>query len=103
LETATGIFFVKFKFEDLPPQAQDITYDLSDDEVALLNLFAADGEIALGFDPDCHFYNNGITFFYETTQETTNVPEPASLVMMATAAVSMGAAGIKLRRRTHKK
>ena len=86
-------------YEDLPAYSQDITYTFSADEIALLNAFAADGEIALGFDPDCHFYNDGVTFTYETYTPSGNIPEPASLAMIAAAAVSTGAF-VRLRRRT---
>jgi len=44
-----------------------------------------DGLFALGFDPDCHFYNSGITLKLWTTETPTDViPEPATLMLFGT-------------------
>jgi hypothetical protein len=37
------------------------------DLVALKNYISTGHDIALGFDPDCHFFNNGITFSIQST------------------------------------
>jgi len=44
-------------YEDLGDDAQDLLYVFSQDELDALNDYLADGDMALGFDPDCHFYN----------------------------------------------
>jgi hypothetical protein len=53
------------------------------------------GDLAFGFDPDCHFWNNGITFTYTTTP----TPEPAAMALLGS-----GLAGLsyfqRRRRRT---
>jgi hypothetical protein len=54
-----------------------------------------DANIAFGLDPDCHFWNNGITFTLTTTP--TSVPEPTTLALLGT-----GLAGFYLRRRRNK-
>lgn len=42
--------------------AETWTYSFSTAELAKLNEYMADGTIAFGFDPDCHYFNDGITF-----------------------------------------
>jgi hypothetical protein len=44
------------------------------------------GAISIAFDPDCHFYNDGISFTMVTGNQVggTAVPEPASLMLLGT-------------------
>ena len=79
-------------YVNLPSYPKNLTYTFSDSEVDALNLYAADGLFALGFDPDCHFYNCGVKLEIETA--LTAVPEPATLGLLA-----LGAVGVLLRRR----
>lgn len=61
-------------WQNLPASAQDITYNFDANEVQAFNAYAADGNFGLGFDPDCHFYNDGVCL----TVTTAPVPEPAT-------------------------
>ena len=49
--------------------------------------YAQGGIFGLGFDPDCHFYNHGITLTLLTSDKPTSspdVPEPATLMLFGT-------------------
>jgi hypothetical protein len=60
----------------------DWTYNFTGAQVlALKNYIANGGDIALGLDPDCHFFNQGVTLTL-TTGPLSTVPEPASLTLM---------------------
>ena len=71
----------------------DLTMNLNAQGVALLNKYAADGKFGFGFDPDCHYFNDGVS----VTVKTAPVPEPASLATLA-----IGGAAL-IRRRRQKK
>ena len=87
-------------YEDLGDDAQDLLYVFSQDELDALNDYLADGDMALGFDPDCHFYNDYIEFCVETA----HVPEPSTAAMFSIGTVVFGLAfvGRKLHARSRK-
>jgi len=64
----------------------NFVYNFSPGELTTLANFIANGnDIALGFAPDCHMWNNGITFSITTTvngQQGGAVPEPATLTLL---------------------
>jgi PEP-CTERM motif len=61
--------------------------------MTLRNFIASGGDVAIGLDPDCHFFLSGITLNL-TTGPVPAVPEPASLTLMG-----LGLAGWYRRRR----
>ncbi|HEX3558007.1 MAG TPA: PEP-CTERM sorting domain-containing protein [Pyrinomonadaceae bacterium] len=64
---------------------------------ALISYLSNDGKFALGFDPDCHFFNNGISLQIFTAPAQTT-PEPATLALLGT-----GLAGLYARKRRQQK
>jgi len=75
----------------------DFVFDVQD--VVDLAAWSADGNWALGIDPDCHYWNSGITLTINTRATPQNpIPEPMSLVL---GAVGMGCMSAlrRLRRR----
>ncbi len=88
----TADTFLKDKtFSDHPTT---YTYTFTGSQITALEQYLAHGEdIALGFDPDCHYFNDGITF----TLNFTPVPEVAN--MLPIALLLAAAIGFEIRRR----
>jgi hypothetical protein len=76
---------------NLPATPQNLTYHFTAGQVAALNTYAADGRFALGLDPDCHFYNDGVTLSLAT--DSSQVPEPGTMVLV------LAGAGLAIARR----
>jgi hypothetical protein len=91
---ANGTADTFLKDKTFSDSAVDYTYTFSAAELTALEQYLAHGEdIALGFDPDCHYFNDGITF----TLNFTPVPEVATMVPIALLLVA--AIGFEIRRR----
>ena len=65
-------------WEDFPSISQDITYDFSAQEIVTFMDYLSDGNFGFGLDPDCHYYNDGISF----TVETSAVPIPSEIFLL---------------------
>ena len=73
-----------------PASAKTITIEILGDQLARLNEYDVDGQIALGFDPDCHFYNEGVSF------SATVVPAPGAIFL---AGIGMSLVGFLRKRK----
>lgn len=70
-------------------------YNFEAHELAALFAYITNGgNFALGFDPDCHFFNDGIKLEIFTANAPPQVPEPATMVLLGT-----GLAGLYARKR----
>lgn len=82
------------RYVNLPTTAQDLTYNFTDANLSTLMAYAADGDFGFGFDPDCHFYNDEITFSIETAA----TPIPAPILLLGTGLIGMAGFRRKFRR-----
>jgi hypothetical protein len=72
------------------------TINFTSSELAALKAYIANGhDIAFGLDPDCHFFNNGITFAIQTTP----VPEMSATVPIISLLAIAAMLEIRRRRR----
>ena len=93
-----GVLLVHY--EDLPDTAQDLTVTFSVNQLLALNTFADNGnDFMVALDPDCHFYNSGVSLSVTTSpEETPDIPEPATLGL-----VVLGGIGAILHRRRNRR
>ena len=54
----------------------DFTHSFTQDEINTFLAYASNGRAGFAFDPDCHYFNQGISFTIETCPV---VPEPATM------------------------
>lgn len=73
----------------------NLTYQLDEGSINSLFAYALDGSFGIGIDPDCHYFNDGVTF----TVVTVPIPEPETYAMML---AGLGLLGVVARRRKQK-
>jgi len=81
-------------WHNISSTASDITYNFDPTELTALNNYAADGFFAFGIDPDCHFYNTGISLNVETAA----APEPATMLLLGTGLIGLAGFRKKLKK-----
>lgn len=78
-----GVLLTTFTDDDpYPNPPEDFLYSFSANNIQTLTQYVADGRFAFGFDPDCHYYNCGVSFNI-VTGKTPDVPEPATALLAA--------------------
>lgn len=85
---APGTAGVHLFDESFGTTPETFVYGFTSGEIALLNTFILNGgNFALGFDPDCHFWNDGVTLRLTTAR----VPEPGLMALLGTAVAAVWA------------
>ena len=83
-------------------KAKTVTFTFSNAAISTLNSYLANGgDFALGFDPDCHYFNDGVTLSLNTAPKTgpAAVPEPGLLTFLATGGMPIAFGLVRARRR----
>ena len=74
------------QWTDHTGQGQDLVLTFTAAQLEALNAYGADGYIGFGFDPDCHYYNDGVSFRVVTAV----VPAPGAVVLAGIGTMLVG-------------
>ncbi len=78
--------------DDYPGAAENYHYRFTRNDLRHLNRWFKNGRIGFGFDPDCHYWNDGVKFRFETQV----IPEPATMSLLGLGL--LGILGLKKKR-----
>ncbi len=85
-------------WNNISTRVQTITYDFDQSELALLFEYSENNNFGLGFNPNCHLNNDGVTLRIETTQVAA-VPEPCTALLFGFGLMGFAAFRRKIRKR----
>lgn len=84
-------------YTDPGPGQEDISFTFDAAQLSALDAYIAnDGIFGLTFDPDCHYYNDGISLAIYTKDCPPAIPEPMTALALT---AGLGGLGAYLRRR----
>jgi hypothetical protein len=73
-----GVLLTTYTDDDPEPNPpENWSYDFTPAQLVTLTDYFANGRAGFGFDPDCHYFNDGVSLQIQTT-----IPEPASLLLL---------------------
>jgi len=89
-----GILILDWTDPDDGSTPLDLVVEL---DPVVLAAYSEDGNFGLGFDPDCHYFNEGVQFRVVTEV----VPEPSTLALLGCGIAGLGVARYRHRVRKH--
>jgi hypothetical protein len=63
-------------------KSQDKSYNFTATQLTTLMSYVTDGNFGLTFDPDCHYYNDGVKLTVTYEDMPSAVPEPGTLGLL---------------------
>ena len=73
-----------------PGSAKNLNISFDQAELTALTSYLKDSYFGFGFDPDCHWYDKGMTFTINTTPAPPPVPEPSTFLLLAAGLLGAG-------------
>lgn len=106
----TNTYLTQYHDADGPQTKENFTFSLNNILLAVLTQYITNGhtqgsnyaDFGLGFDPDCHFYNDGVSFKVTTARIPPPPPVPdngTTLALLGSALVGLAAVRRKAARR----
>lgn len=78
-----GLLLGTYSDLDGPRSKDNLVYEFNVDQLSILNKYIKNGgTFGLGFDPDCHFFNNGVKL-------TLQVPEPSLISLFGLSLIGL--------------